>query len=60
MGLSRIRLFAAATADFLQRQRQEQMPRQLNEVYAGGMEPAQERLLRGIKAKVRRTAKDRW
>ena len=44
----------------LQRQRQEQMLLWLNEVYANGMEPAEKRLLRGIKAKTRRTVKDRW
>ena len=32
----------------------------LNEVYANGMEPAEKRLLKGIKAKVRRTVKERW
>ena len=31
----------------------------LNEVYAGGMEPAEKPLLKGIKAKVRRV-KERW
>jgi len=40
LGLSRSRLFALAVGDFLQRHRREQMLRQLNEVYAGGMEPA--------------------
>jgi metal-responsive CopG/Arc/MetJ family transcriptional regulator len=38
MGVSRSRLFALAVGDFLQRRRQEQMLRQLNEVYADGME----------------------
>jgi antitoxin MazE6 len=60
MGLSRSRLFALAVADFMQRQRQEQMLLRLNEVYANGLEPAEKRLLKGIKAKVRRTLKDRW
>ena len=32
----------------------------LNEVYANGAEPAEKRLLKGIKAKVRRTVKERW
>jgi len=60
MGLSRSRLFSLAVGDFLQRQRREQMLLRLNEVYANGVEPAEKRLLRGIKAKVRRTVKDRW
>jgi metal-responsive CopG/Arc/MetJ family transcriptional regulator len=60
MGLSRSRLFALAVGDFLERQRQERMLLRLNEVYANGTEPAEKRLLNGIKAKVRRTVKDRW
>jgi hypothetical protein len=60
MGLSRSRLFALAVADFLERQRRERMLLQLNEVYANGPEPAEKRLLNAIKAKVRRTVKDRW
>jgi metal-responsive CopG/Arc/MetJ family transcriptional regulator len=60
MGLSRSRLFALAVGDFLQRQRQEQMLRRLNEVYANGLEPAEKSLLKGIRAKVRRTVKERW
>jgi hypothetical protein len=60
MGLSRSRLFALAMADFLERQRGEQMLRRLNEVYAHDAEPAEKRLLQGIKAKLRATAKERW
>ena len=60
MGLSRSRLFALAVGDFLQRQRQEQMLRRLNEVYAGGMEPTEKPVLQGIKAKVRRAVRERW
>ena len=60
MGLSRSRLFALAVSNFLQRQRREQMLLRLNEVYAGGMEPAETPLLKGIKAKVRRAVKERW
>ena len=60
LGLSRSRLFALAVGDFLQRQRQERMLRRLNEVYAGGLEPGEKGLLKGIKAKVRRTVKERW
>ena len=60
MGLSRSRLFAMAVGDFLQRQRREQMLLRLNEVYAGGMEPAETPPLQGIRAKVRRAVKERW
>jgi hypothetical protein len=60
MGLSRSRLFALAVGDFLQRRRLEKMLLRLNEVYATGAEPAEERLLKGIKGKVRRTVKERW
>ncbi len=60
MGLSRSRLFALAVVDFLQRQRREQMLERLNEVYTDRMEPAEKALLRGIKTKVRRAAKERW
>jgi hypothetical protein len=60
MGLSRSRLFALAVGDFLQRKRREQMLLRLNEVYAKGKEPAETRLLKGIKVKVRRAVKERW
>jgi metal-responsive CopG/Arc/MetJ family transcriptional regulator len=60
MGLSRSRLFALAMDDFLQRQRQEQMLLRLNEVYAGGLEPAEKGLLKRIKAKVRPAVKECW
>jgi len=60
MGLSRSRLFALALGDFLLRQRQERMLSRLNEVYANEAEPAEKRLLKGIKTRVRRTVKDRW
>jgi len=60
MGLSRSRLFARAIGEFLQRQRREQMLHRLNEVYADGMEPAEKRLLAGMKARVRPAVKERW
>ncbi len=60
MGLSRSRLFAIALADFLERQRREQMLLRLNEVYGNGLEPTEKRVLEGIKAKVRRTVKEGW
>jgi predicted transcriptional regulator len=60
MGVSRSRLFALAVGDFMERQRREKMLAQLNEVYAAGMEPAEERVVKGIKRKVRRVVKQRW
>jgi metal-responsive CopG/Arc/MetJ family transcriptional regulator len=60
MGLSRSRLFALAVGDFLQQRRREQMLLRLNEVYANGVEVAEKRLLKGIKAKVRGAVKERW
>ena len=60
LGLSRSRLFAVAVRDFLQRQRQERMLLQLNEVYAKGADAAEKRLLKAIKTKVSPTVKDRW
>ena len=60
MGLSRSRLFALALGDFLQRQRQEEMLARLNEVYTNNVDASEKRLLKGIKAKVRRTMKEPW
>jgi hypothetical protein len=60
LGVSRSRLFAIAVGDFLDRQRQEHMLRRLNEVYAKGPEPAEKSLLKGIRAKVRRSVKEPW
>jgi metal-responsive CopG/Arc/MetJ family transcriptional regulator len=60
MGLSRSRLFARAMADFLKRNREEQMLRRLNEVYAGAPDPREKDLLNALKARVRPVVKDRW
>jgi metal-responsive CopG/Arc/MetJ family transcriptional regulator len=60
LGLSRSRFVARAVSDFLQREREEQMLLRLNEVYAGGLEHSEKRLLRGMKAKIRPTLKDNW
>ena len=60
LGLSRSRLFAIAVGDFLQRRSRERMLLQLNEVYAKSAEPAEKRLLKGIKGKVRAAVKERW
>ncbi|MBZ5609118.1 MAG: hypothetical protein LAP38_12725 [Acidobacteriia bacterium] len=60
LGVSRSRLFAMAVGDFLARQRREQMLLSLNQVYASAPEPADQRLLKGIKGKVRRAVKESW
>jgi predicted transcriptional regulator len=60
MGLSRSRLFAQAVGDFLKRNREEQMLRQLNEAYRGETAPNEKQLLKSIKAKVLPVMKDRW
>jgi metal-responsive CopG/Arc/MetJ family transcriptional regulator len=60
MGLSRSRLFAIAADDFLKRQRGEEMLRRLNEVYSGALEPAEKRLLKGLKTKFSRTVTETW
>jgi hypothetical protein len=38
----------------------QRMLQELNEIYASGPEPDEKRVLKGIKATVRRTVKDRW
>jgi metal-responsive CopG/Arc/MetJ family transcriptional regulator len=60
LGLSRSRLFALAVGAFLQEQRREQMLARLNEVYANDAESAKKRLLKGMKASVRRTVEEAW
>jgi len=60
MGLSRSGLFALALGDFLERRRQEQMLERLNQVYGGVMDAAEKRLLKGMKARFRRSVEGRW
>ena len=60
MGLSRSRLFALAVEDFLRRRQQDQMLRQLNEVYASEAELPEKDLLKRIKAKAGSAVRDRW
>lgn len=59
LGLSRSGLFARAVGDFLARETRDDMLRRLNDVYSGPQTP-EKRLLRGMKAKVRRTIEERW
>jgi predicted transcriptional regulator len=58
--LSRSRFFAVAVADFLEWHRKDEMQRRLDEVYAGGSDASEERLLRGIKTKFRSFSNDQW
>lgn len=60
MGLSRSRLFAHAVKDFVRREREDEMLRRLNEVYADGMSAEEKLLLKKIRAKAGRTVRDRW
>lgn len=60
MGLSRSRLFALAVGDFLERHRRDQMLARLNEAYSDRTDPSEEILLKSIKAKSRRTVRDKW
>jgi metal-responsive CopG/Arc/MetJ family transcriptional regulator len=60
MGVSRSRLFALAVGDFLKRERQEEILRRLNEVYADGSNSEERVLLKRIKAKTGRVVRDRW
>jgi len=60
LGVSRSRLFALALAGFLEQQRQAQMLRRLNEVYADGPRQAEVEAVRKMKAKTGGTIKDRW
>jgi metal-responsive CopG/Arc/MetJ family transcriptional regulator len=60
LGLSRSRLFAIAVGDFVKRERQDEMLRRLNEVYADGMSAEEKLVLRKMKAKAGRTVRDRW
>jgi metal-responsive CopG/Arc/MetJ family transcriptional regulator len=60
MGLSRSRLFALAVGDFVRREREDEMLRRLNEVYADGMSAEEKLLLKKIRAKAGRTVRDRW
>ena len=60
MGLSRSGLFALAMRDFLHKQRQEKLLHQLNEVYGREVDPAEKRLLTGMKSKFRSSVKENW
>ena len=60
MKVSRSRLFALAVGEFLKRQRREAMLLRLYDVYANGVDPAERRLVAGIKSKLRPAVKERW
>jgi hypothetical protein len=60
MGLNRSRFLVRAVGNFLTRNREEQMLRQLNEAYEDDARPNEKQLLNPIKAKLRRVVKDRW
>jgi hypothetical protein len=56
MGLSRSRFFATAISEFLQSKKEEEMLEALNQVYSEGISHEEKRVLKGIKAKMRKIA----
>jgi len=60
MGLSRSRLFALALVITCNDSVRNRCCTGSTKFYASAAEPAEKRLLKGIKAKVRRTVKERW
>ena len=60
MRLSRSKLVSIALAQFLRRRRKKEMLEQLNRVYAEKPDAAEQRVIRGIKAKLGKTIRDRW
>ncbi len=60
MGLTRSRLVSIALTEYLHRRRKKEMLEQLNRVYAEKPDASEQRIIRGMKAKVSRTIKDRW
>jgi metal-responsive CopG/Arc/MetJ family transcriptional regulator len=59
MGLSRSRLFSIALQDYLRHRRQEEVVEQLNRVYAEP-DPSEAGMAAKMKAKFRKTIRDRW
>ena len=59
LGLSRSRLVANALEAYLHAQRQAEVLRQLNEVYAEP-DPADARIVKKLKAKFASTIRDKW
>jgi metal-responsive CopG/Arc/MetJ family transcriptional regulator len=60
MGLSRSRLFSLALQDYLRNRRQEAMVERLNQVYGATPDLEEKDAARKIKAKFRRTVRERW
>ena len=60
MGVSRSKVISLAVGEFLRRQREAQMLQTLNEVYGGGPDPGEAKLVRSLKKRVGRTIRDRW
>jgi metal-responsive CopG/Arc/MetJ family transcriptional regulator len=55
LGVSRSRLVSLALAEYLKKQRNEEITQQLNRIYADSTEPRLD-----LKPKFRATMKDRW
>jgi len=60
MGLSRSRLFSVALREYLRHRHAQEAIEQLNCVYAGEADPAEQRTVKGMKAKFRSVVKERW
>ena len=60
MGLSRSRLFSVALREYLRHRHAQETIEQLNRVYAGDADPAEQRTVKGMKAKFRSVVKERW
>ncbi|HUI78247.1 MAG TPA: hypothetical protein VLY24_10030 [Bryobacteraceae bacterium] len=60
MGLSRSRLFSLALQGYLRQRQQKELLEQLNRVYASDPDLPEQRTAAKMKAKFRRTIKERW
>jgi len=60
IGVSRSRLVSLALENFLRVRRQEAVLAQLNRVYSGAADPAEERATARMKRKFRRAIRERW
>jgi len=60
MGVSRSRLFSVALREYLLHRHAQATIERLNRVYAGDADPAEQRTVKGMKAKFRPVLKERW
>ncbi len=60
MGVSRSRFFSIAANELLRKQREDEITRRLNEVWADGMDNEEKQVLDGMLHEFSRTIKDPW